>query len=205
MDYLQVIQSRRSIRKFKTDPVPEEAVRKLLEAASLAPSGTNLQPSRFIVIRSEEARTKLRECTPLPFVAAAPVIIACLIDTQAPGAMGVRLQELREAQAFAGTPLDAEDSDYVKNRKKRNDADPEALKAYLKLNAAIAIDHLTLRAVDLGLGSCWIMMFDQEKTRALLELEDRYEIVALIPVGYPDQSPSRRPRIGVEEILLKEI
>ncbi|HSP46912.1 MAG TPA: nitroreductase family protein, partial [Clostridiaceae bacterium] len=175
------------------------------EAASLAPSGTNLQPSRFIVIRSAEARTKLRECTPLPFVAAAPVIIACLIDTQAPGAMGVRLQELREAQAFAGTPLDAEDSDSVKNRKKRNDADPAALKAYLKLNAAIAIDHLTLRAVDLGLGSCWIMMFDQEKTRALLELEDRYEIVALIPVGYPDQSPSRRPRIGVEEILLKEI
>lgn len=205
MDYLEVIQSRRSIRKFKADPVPEDTVRKLLEAASLAPSGTNLQPTRFIVIRSEEARAELRECTPLPFVAAAPVIIACLIDTQAPGAMGVRLQELREAQAFAGTPLDAEDSDYVKNRKKRNDADPAALKAYLKLNAAIAIDHLTLRAVDLGLGTCWIMMFDQENTRALLELEDRYEIVALIPVGYPDQSPSRRPRVGVDELLLKEI
>jgi nitroreductase len=205
MDYLEVIKSRRSIRKFKADPVPEEMVKALLEAASLAPSGTNLQPSRFIVIRSEEARSKLKECTPLPFVAAAPAIIACLIDTQAPGAMGARLQELREAQAFAGTPLDAEDSDYVKNRKKRNDADPAALKAYLKLNAAIAIDHLTLRAVDLGLGTCWIMMFDQEKTRALLELEDRYEIVALIPVGYPDQSPSRRPRIAVEEILLKEI
>lgn len=205
MDYLEVIQSRRSIRKFKPDAVNEETVKALIEAASLAPSGTNIQPTRFVVIRSEEARTKLKSCTPLPFVAAAPVIIACLIDTKAPEAMGLRLQELREVQAFADTPLDADDSDYMKNRKKRNDADPAALKAYLKLNAAIAIDHLTLRAVDLGLGSCWIMMFDQEKTRELLELEDRYEVVALIPVGYPDQSPSRRPRLGSEAIVLKEI
>lgn len=205
MDYLEVIQSRRSIRKFKPDAVPEEMVKVLLEAASLAPSGTNIQPTRYIVIRSEEARAKLKSCTPLPFVAAAPVIIACLIDTKAPEAMGLRIQELREVKAFADTPLDADNSDYMKNRKKRNDADPAALKAYLKLNAAIAIDHLTLRAVDLGLGSCWIMMFDQEKTRALLELEDRYEIVALIPVGYPDQSPSRRPRLGAEAIVLKQI
>lgn len=42
--------------------------------------------------------------------------------------------------------------------------------AYLNLNAAIAIDHITLRAVDLGLGSCWVMMFDKEKVKDLLGL-----------------------------------
>jgi len=59
--------------------------------------------------------------------------------------------------------------------------------------------------VDLGLGSCWIMMFDSEKTRRLLELDDRYDVVALLPVGYPDQSPAARPRVPMEELVIKEI
>ena len=81
MELLEVIQNRRSIRKFKPDEVPEEYIHQLIEAGRLAPSGTNLQPARYIVIKSEEARTKLKDCTPLPFVSAAPAIIACCVDT----------------------------------------------------------------------------------------------------------------------------
>ncbi|HAR84539.1 MULTISPECIES: nitroreductase family protein [unclassified Clostridium] len=202
MELLEVIQNRRSIRKFKPDEVPEEYIHQLIEAGRLAPSGTNLQPARYIVIKSEEARTKLKDCTPLPFVSAAPAIIACCVDTNSITSTGERMKELKEAQAFVDTPLNNADENYNKGKQS---IDTASLKAYLNLNVAIAIDHITLRATDLGLGSCWVMMFDKEKVKALLNLEDRYDVLALLPIGYPDQTPKQRPRLDYNEVLLKEI
>lgn len=203
MKLLDAMQSRRSIRKFKPDPIPEGYINELIEAGRLAPSGTNLQPTRYVVIKSDEAKAKLKECTSLSFVAAAPVIIACCVDTQSVVTTGDRVKELREAGAFAGTPLDKEGDTSYNNRRKAMDA--AAIKSYLDLNAAIAIDHITLRAVDLGLGSCWVMMFDKEKVKGILGLDDRYDVVALLPIGYPDQAPSPRPRLDINKLLLKEI
>ncbi len=202
MELLEVIQNRRSIRKFKPDEVPEEYIHQLIEAGRLAPSGTNLQPARYIVIKSEEARTKLKDCTPLPFVSAAPAIIACCVDTNSITSTGERMKELKEAEAFVYTPLNNADENYNKGKQS---IDTASLKAYLNLNVAIAIDHITLRATDLGLGSCWVMMFDKEKVKALLNLEDRYDVLALLPIGYPDQTPKQRPRLDYNEVLLKEI
>lgn len=202
MELLEVIQNRRSIRKFKPDEVPEEYINQLIEAGRLAPSGTNLQPARYIVIKSEEARTKLKDCTPLPFVSAAPAIIACCVDTNSITSTGERMKELKDAQAFVDTPLNNTDENYNKGKQSIDNA---SLKAYLNLNVAIAIDHITLRATDLGLGSCWVMMFDKEKVKALLNLEDRYDVLALLPIGYPDQAPKQRPRLDYNEVLLKEI
>lgn len=204
MELLEAIKSRRSIRKLKPDAIPENYIRELIDAGRLAPSGTNLQPTRYVVIKSEEARSKLKEYTPLPFVEAAPVVIACCIDTQSINSTGTRMNELREAQAFVGTPLD-KDYKTSDDNNKRSDAEVAGIKAYLTLNAAIAIDHITLRAVDLGLGSCWVMMFDKEKVKALLGLGENYDVVALLPIGYPDQSPAQRPRLDIEKVLLKEI
>ena len=204
MELLKAIQSRRSIRKFKSDEVPDAVIRELLDAARLAPSGSNLQATRFVVIKSPVERMKLKECTPLPFVAHAPVIIACCIDREAMGNTLARYRELMEAQAFAGTPLD-DPTLMEAAAKRRSGMDQAAIKAYLTLNAAIAIEHIVLRAVDLGLGSCWIMMFDSAKTKRMLELDDRYDVVALLPVGYPDQSPAARPRLPLEELILKEV
>lgn len=204
MELLKVIQTRRSIRKFKPAEIPESYINELLEAGRLAPSGTNVQPTRYVVIKTQEARAKLKECTPLPFVADAPVVIVCCVDTQSLLSAGERFKELREAQAFVGTPLDNDNRDDDRYKKNRS-MDANTVKAYLNLNAAIAIDHITLRAVDLGLGSCWVMMFDKEKVKNFLGLDERYDIVALIPVGYPDQSPSQRPRLDRAELLLKEI
>jgi len=205
MELLKVMQSRRSIRKFKSNEVPDSVIKELLEAARLAPSGSNLQATRFVVIKSQPERMKLKECTPLPFVAHAPVVIACCIDKQAFGNTLVRYRELMEVQAFAGTPL-AEDNTLMEaSAKKRSSMDQAAIKAYLALNAAIAIEHIVLRAVDLGLGSCWIMMFDGEKVKSMLELDDRYDVVALLPIGYPDQSPAARPRLPLNEWVIKEV
>ena len=88
--------------------------------------------------------------------------------------------------------------------KRRSSMDHAAIKAYLTLNAAIAIEHIVLRAVDLGPGSCWIMMFDSTKTKSMLELDDRYDVVALLPVGYPDQSPAARPRLALNGFITQD-
>lgn len=205
MELQEAMKSRRSIRKFQPGAIPEGYIAELIEAGRLAPSGTNLQPTRYVVIKSEEARAKLKECTPLPFVAAAPVVIACCVDTQSGASSLERMRELKEAQAFVDTPLDREYKDPEAEKKKARTIDAAAFKAYLNLNVAIAIDHITLRAVDLGLGTCWVMMFDKEKVKNLLGLDERYDIVALLPVGYPDQAPSQRPRLTISEVMLKEI
>ncbi len=202
MELIEAIKSRRSIRKFKPDPVQDSYINELLESGRMAPSGTNLQPTRYIVIKSVEARNKLKECTPLSFVSQAPVVIAACIDNNVISTLGTRLKELREASAFVGTPLNEDSEDY---NKRRSSMDQATLKAYLSLNAAIAIDHITLRAVDLGLGSCWVMMFDKEKVKDVLNLDERYDVIALIPVGYPDQTPEQRPRLKMDEILLKQL
>lgn len=202
MELLETIQMRRSIRKFKKIPVPEEQIKELLEAARLAPSGSNLQPARYIIIKSREMREKLRACTPLPFVADAPVVLACCADSQAFAGSARRYKELKDAGAFLDTPLDNTNPE---DRPKKRTMDEAASAAYLSLNVAIAIDHITLRAVDLGLGTCWIMMFDQEKTQKVLELDERYNVVALLPIGYPDQSPSPRPRLALSKLVLKEV
>ncbi len=203
MEFTDVIKKRRSIRKFKNDSVPDEMIMEILEAARIAPSGSNLQPSRFIVVKSAEGREKLKGCTPLPFVHNAPVTIICLADTSAFSGRDIRMSELREAGAFIDTPLDgAGFAEAMKSRVVMSDADAAA---YLKFNAAIAIDHLTLRAADLGLGTCWIGMFDHKKVREVFELDSRYLVAALIPVGFPDQNPEQRPRLSMDEVLLKTV
>ena len=202
MELLNAMKARRSMRKFKSEPIPEEFVTQLIEAAQLAPSGSNIQPTRLVVIKSDAVRTELSKATPLPFVSQAPLIIACCVDTESLGGLGTRVRELKEAGAFADTPLDKMDPERYAKRKPMEKATAEA---YLRLNAAIAIDHITLRAVDLGLGTCWVMMFDQEKVKQILGLGENYNVVALIPVGYPDQNPNARPRIELSQILLKEV
>ncbi|MBC9786245.1 nitroreductase family protein [Heliobacterium chlorum] len=204
MDVIEAISKRRSCRKFKDEPIPDEKVTALLEVARLAPSGGNIQPWRFVVVKSEETRNQLAQATPMPFVPKAPVVFVCCVDSQvfSPDTVGTRFHELKEAGAFLGTPLEEmRPEDYAKRR----NSDPIAARAYLGLNAAIAIDHITLRAVELGLGTCWVMMFDQEKLKNILNIEERYHVIALLPVGIPQDVPGPRPRIPIKDVLLKEI
>lgn len=199
MELIKAIEDRRSIRKFKEDQVSKQLITKLIEAARLAPSGVNIQPARYVVIKSKEARAKLNECTQLSLVVNAPVVIACCVDLQSMNDTQIRVKELIDANAFADTTLES------KGKEEKISMDEAAIKAYLNLNVAIAIEHIALRAVDLGLGTCWVMMFDHEKAKKILSLEDKYEIVALLPVGYPDQDPKQRPRLPLNDLILKEM
>lgn len=59
MKVLEVIQKRRSIRKYKEDPIPEDTLLRVLEAARLSPSGKNLQPWKFIIVKDKELKDML--------------------------------------------------------------------------------------------------------------------------------------------------
>jgi len=82
LDFYEVIRTRRSMRSFKPDPVPEEVLRRVLDAARIAPSGSNRQPWKFILVREKGLKDEL---VPLAggqkFIAEAPiVVVACGID-----------------------------------------------------------------------------------------------------------------------------
>jgi len=79
MKVLDIIRARRSVRKFRPDPIPEDALGRALEAARLAPSAKNFQPWKFILVRDPDTRRRLAQASAgQSFMAAAPVIIvAC--------------------------------------------------------------------------------------------------------------------------------
>jgi len=84
MDFYEVIHNRRSVRAYKTDPVDEAALGRILEAARQAPSAANRQPWKLYVIRSAERREALREAYGAEWFSSAPVIIcACGVPAQA--------------------------------------------------------------------------------------------------------------------------
>ena len=58
-------------------------------------------------------------------------------------------------------------------------------KDFTEVDLAIAIDHMTLAATELGLGTCWVCNFDTQKLQDIFDLPDNIEPIALIPVGYP--------------------
>jgi len=79
VDFYEVIRTRRSIRSYKPDPIPDDVLKRILEAARISPSGSNRQPWKFIIVKNEELKRKLAEaCHNQMFIAEAPiVIVAC--------------------------------------------------------------------------------------------------------------------------------
>ena len=197
MNFDQVIQTRRSIRNFKPDPVSDKTIYDILAAARLAPSGSNIQPWRFIIIRSPEMKEKLKTTTIWRFALKAPVIIACCTDLSAPEGRQDRLVELSQAGVFDNVEMGG---DYTPPEKTQ-----EQLLAYLNMNVGIAITHMMLKAVDLGLGTCWIGGFDPMKAKEVLALDDNLHVVALLPIGYPERIPAPRPRFPLENLIVKTV
>ena len=76
MDIKEVIQKRYSCRSYKDTPVPEEKLKSILEAAQLAPSASNRQPYKFIIVKDRGKREKLAEAAGQSFIAQAPIIVA---------------------------------------------------------------------------------------------------------------------------------
>jgi nitroreductase len=188
MKTMEAIQARRSIRKFKDDPVPEDEIREILHAATLAPSGKNRQPWHFVVVqgepRAEMVRTmqagidKLQE----QGVETGSAEWTVKVMAQAPATIFVfdRLvspweDEEREFVDFLGDIVDVQ-------------------------SIGAAIQTMLLAATDRGLGTLWICDVFFAYPELCEWLDEEHLMIAAISVGYPDEAPDSRPRKSVDEV-----
>ena len=203
----KAIETRRSIRHFRSDNVPDELIKQVLEAARLAPSGSNRQPWRFLVIRDKEVKKKLRRiCLEQRFVEEAPVVIACFADLEAYSkeAKGKRRQEFIDSEVTATLSGRFADPEYIAQQDSLPTPPRQELITSAKANTFIAIEHLVLMATALGLGTCWVGAFEATAINRLFSLSDNLIPAAVIPVGYAaGEIPPQRPRRSLQEILLK--
>jgi nitroreductase len=75
-------------------------------------------------------------------------------------------------------------------------------KDHCDIDVAIAVDHMTLAATDMGLGTCWVCAFDAQKCHEILQLPEDLEVIALLPLGYPtDEMKPTKKRKSIDEII----
>ncbi len=72
------------------------------------------------------------------------------------------------------------------------------------IDVAIALDHMTLAAASLDLGTCWIGAFYEDKVKEILGVPQEIRVVALLPLGYPAEQPGPRPRKSLDEVVAWE-
>ncbi|MDD5288072.1 MAG: nitroreductase family protein [Dehalococcoidales bacterium] len=186
----EAIEKRRSIRKFKPTPVPDDLINQVLEAARLAPSGTNRQPWRFQVIKEGALKTKLLEEAAFgaEVLKTAPVIIVC----------GSELLTF-----VKGHKLAPPNSEYFG----AESDDPEELKKFMpdaNMYTAIAVEHMSLMATALGLGSCWVQRIKFGQAGRVLGWPRHIPVLTFLAIGYANEDPQARPRASLEQIIIKE-
>lgn len=199
----EAITNRHSVRSFTADPVTSGQLDALLQAARLAPSSLNSQPWRFKVVQEKsilkEFGTKEVSRTQT-WLARAGAIIVCCADTSG---------YVRDSQASAffyrdndlmkGDTMDGIE-DYVEREAAASDA---ARFGAAAMNVAISVSFMMLRATELGLGTCWVGMYNESRVKELLDIDPELRVVGLLAVGHPDgRIPSEHNRKTLEEILL---
>ena len=205
----EAIQQRRSIRKFKSDPIRKDVVRQLLEAARLAPSGSNRQPWRFLVVTDADERRALRDiCMGQAFVDEAPLVFVCCLDLQAydQSARRARAQEFEAFGVLETLSGEVRDPEYRSRMLAQPDPDRDTALRSGMPNLYIAIEHMVLTATALGLGSCWVgAIRDVKEIGSFFGLPENIVPVVVLPVGYPAIVPPQRPRLPLNEILLRPV
>lgn len=196
----EAIKSRRSIRKFESRNISTEDLEHIIEAARLAPSGTNRQPWRFVLLISKEEKEKIAGAVVQPFVVAAPAVFVCCLDRRA---YVRQLVEERMKELVQADVISVEAAGYIYQRKMPEQVEDVVIPASAYLDLGIAVENMALMATALGLGSCWVRLFNQQQVHEALGLSPEIEVVALLPIGYPMQSPSPRPRLSRDEIIIK--
>ena len=167
---MAAIRRRRSVRSYRDQPIEEEKLKILLEAARLAPSSNNSQPWHFIVVRQKELIESLSKAVMVGttminrWMTSSPcVIVAC----------GKRNPLIHWGAKALGIDL-------------------------LIIDVAIAVDHITLAATDLGLGTCWIGWFSEKKVKQLLKIPSNFKVIALLTVGYPANPSTKEPKDNIK-------
>lgn len=199
---LDAIRTRRTTRKFNpARPLPDEVLRQVLCLATFAPSGDNLQPWRFLVVRSARNRERLKACARgQRRVGDAPVSVIVLGYINA---HQTDLAAIVEEQVRRGL-LNADEAAGVLGRgfasgERRTDRASRALRA-----AMAAATTLMTAAEALGVASAWVDGVDSEKLEEAFGVPDDHVFCALIALGFADGPTPFPGRFGLEHVCFEE-
>ncbi|MGB3057363.1 MAG: nitroreductase family protein [Candidatus Omnitrophota bacterium] len=196
VDFWEVVKNRRSVRKFKKEDVSQDKIEKILKAAYLAPCGSNVKNWHVIVVRDAKIKTEMREAVEakikelaekmrsprakieflaygkyFTFFSQAPVVIAVIMKEY--DSLSARILKRYE-----------ENSDYMSTAGVQN--------------VSAAIENMLLACADLGLGACWMTgpMIAKKGLEKVLGIKGEDDLLALVPVGIPERSPSPKKMPG---------
>ena len=202
---MKIIQDHRSIRQYTQDPVSEEHLEMILEAARQAPSGENAQPWRFIVVRDEATRRELgtiagggsgRRFTGEYVTKQMQARFESLEDEEKKKAIFEKLTSGKVSAFLADAPV----SIVVCGRKDVWD---------LPYDTSAAIENMLLMVTALGLGACWVIapcidIRDEERLKDLLGVPEGVKVVSIVGVGHPTRPHRPRPRLSLHELVYNE-
>ena len=177
MEALECIKTRRSIRKFTEQPVTEDEVRQVVEAAAFAPSWKNTQIARYIVVTDKEKKDKLADNCMLGFAYnqktthGAPALVVLTMIKERSG---------YERDGSFSTPLATH---------------------WQSFDAGIAAQTFCLSAHALGLGTVIMGLSDPAEVAKVVEIPEGQEVAALIALGHPAQDPQAPARKDVDTLL----
>jgi nitroreductase len=177
MDLMEAIRERRSIRKYKADPVSEEALQKVIEAVRWSPSWANTQCWEVIIIRDPSMKSQLANTLTTTNPSRSSMTEAPLVVVLC-GKKGVSGFKKGGAATVKGD--------------------------WLMFDTGIAMQSLCLAAYGLGLGTVVVGLFDHKKAEEILGLPQDVEVVAMTPLGYPAAQVGAPKRKEVSEFVFGE-
>ncbi len=204
MDLFDAIHGRKSIRRFKQTPVPDKDIEKILDAGRWAPSASNAQPWNFLVIKNRDILQQMADA------------VRDMLDKMIPHA-----ENEKEAQKLAAyktnyyvffenapVVIAVFMEPYVTTGlfKRMGYSEEEALRLrphpWLQ-GVSAAVQNMLLAIHALGYGSCWMTgpLVAQESFEKILGYGKEKSIVALLPVGIPDENPPSRSRKPLSEMM----
>ncbi len=177
MTFDEIVRTRRSVRGFSDRAIPPETIAALAEAARWAPSACNSQTWRFVAITAREKIERLCREGMGPLLKNKWILEAPLVIV---GCIEPDLLSNRLGKRFTGIE-------------------------YNTIDFGIGMEHIVLKATELGLGTCWVGWLNTERVAAIIEAPENIRILALLALGYPaDTPPKNRKRKPLSKILFSE-
>jgi len=197
MDFFDVVHTQRAIRRLKTDPIPPDVIRQMLEAAICAPSGGNRQGWRFIVVQDTAVKARIAALYRDSFAQLVSTVPTYQQATKAPAGSPDR-KMIESAQHLADHMAEAPVLILACMT-------TDGVRPGVTSGASIypAVQNIMLAARALGIGSTLTTVhhrFRHAEVRAALGVPDDVEVVALIPLGYPLGKFGRPPRRPLAEV-----
>lgn len=165
MDFKELAIHRESTRKYSDKPVEQEKLEQIMEACRLAPSACNSQPWKFVIATDKEVRVALARAS------YGPLMSFNKFAPQAPVMAAIVGEKPNWLSRVGGNVKD---------------------KNFYLMDIGIVAEHFCLQAADMGLGTCMLGWFDEEKAKKILHVPENKRILLLITLGYPAKEKTRK-------------